>query len=193
MSARQLNIRLAFKRYSKGEAEKRLFVSATDDDAAETDESPKKKSILVPLLLGLVLAGIGGAGGFFAVSSGVIGGGDNEQEVVEKADASLPDELDSIAFVPLDAVVIDITGPTGRQILRFRADVEVSAGYEDDVANLKPRIMDVMNGYLRAVDPAELQEPAALLRLRGQLLRRVQLVVGEGRVRDLLVIEFVLN
>jgi len=32
-----------------------------------------------------------------------------------------------------------------------------------------------------------------LLRLRSQMLRRVQVVTGEGRVRDLLIMEFVLN
>jgi flagellar FliL protein len=31
------------------------------------------------------------------------------------------------------------------------------------------------------------------MRLRGQMLRRVQAVVGEGRVNDLLVMEFVLD
>jgi flagellar FliL protein len=56
-----------------------------------------------------------------------------------------------------------------------------------------PRIQDVLNTYLRAVDVEDLEEPAALLRLRAQMLRRVQVVVGDGPVRDLLVTEFVLN
>jgi flagellar FliL protein len=51
----------------------------------------------------------------------------------------------------------------------------------------------VLNGYLRAVDAADLEDPAALVRVRAQMLRRVQLVTGEGRVRDLLVTEFLLN
>ena len=58
---------------------------------------------------------------------------------------------------------------------------------------LLPRIVDVMNGYLRALDAAELENPAALVRLRAQMLRRIQIVTGEGRVRDLLITEFVLN
>ena len=37
------------------------------------------------------------------------------------------------------------------------------------------------------------QDPAALPRLRAQMLRRIQVVLGEGKVRDLLVTEFVLN
>jgi flagellar FliL protein len=32
-----------------------------------------------------------------------------------------------------------------------------------------------------------------MARLRAQMLRRIQVVTGEGRVRDLLITEFVLN
>ena len=53
---------------------------------------------------------------------------------------------------------------------------------------LMPRIQDVLNSYLRAVEVRQLEDPSALLRLRAQMLRRVQIVTGEGRVRDLLIL-----
>mgnify|MGYP003471658695 FL=1 len=56
-----------------------------------------------------------------------------------------------------------------------------------------PRVTDVLNGYLRAVELAELEKPTALVKLRAHLIRRIQLVAGEGRVRDVLVTEFVIN
>ena len=56
-----------------------------------------------------------------------------------------------------------------------------------------PRIVDALNTYLRAVEVRDLEDPAALTRLRAQMLRRVQIVTGAGEVRDLLVTEFVLN
>ena len=65
--------------------------------------------------------------------------------------------------------------------------------YEDEVTKLTPRVLDVLNSYLRAVDIAVLSDPPALIKLRAQMLRRIQLVTGEGRVRDLLILEFVLN
>jgi flagellar FliL protein len=61
------------------------------------------------------------------------------------------------------------------------------------VTLLIPRILDVINGYLRSVEVAELAYPNALVRLRSQMLRRILIVTGEGRVRDLLVTEFVLH
>ena len=46
---------------------------------------------------------------------------------------------------------------------------------------------------MRAVDVADLMEPDALVRLRAQLLGRIQMVTGQGCVRDLLITEFVLD
>ena len=82
---------------------------------------------------------------------------------------------------------------TGREFLRFTAQLEVVPDHLAEVESLRPRIVDVMNGYLRAVEPADFEDQMILSRLRSQLLRRIQIVTGEGRVRDLLIIEFVLN
>lgn len=77
--------------------------------------------------------------------------------------------------------------------LRFRAQVEVIDSAVADVTLLVPRILDVLNSYLRAIDTASIEDPQALARMRAQMLRRIQIVTGEGRVRDLLITEFVLN
>jgi flagellar FliL protein len=100
---------------------------------------------------------------------------------------------DALVFVPLDPLVISLPGNGGRVHLRFTAQLEVAPEYALEVEAVKPRIVDVLNSYLRAVRVAELEDPAILIKLRGQMLRRVQIVTGEGRVRDLLIMEFVLN
>lgn len=152
-------------------------------DAALQQETPAKKSRL-PLIIGLVLALLLGGGGFYATYSGLILG-------PKKNDGVLP--LPPIAFVPLDPVVISLGAASNRQHLRFSAQLEVATAHQAEVALLTPRILDVLNGYLRAVDVAELEDAAALVRIRAQMLRRIQIVTGEGRVRDLLITEFVLN
>ncbi|MEO0772843.1 MAG: flagellar basal body-associated FliL family protein, partial [Pseudomonadota bacterium] len=75
----------------------------------------------------------------------------------------------------------------------FRASLEVDKTAEDSVTNLLPRVVDVLNSYLRAVEVADLQDRSALTRIRAQMLRRVQVVAGGGAVKDLLIMEFVLN
>lgn len=158
---------------------------AEPDAASET--APKKKSKL-PLVIGLVLALVLGGGGFYATVTGLILGPD-DAVAAESEIAPLPE----ISFVPIDPMVISLGPAADSRHLRFTAQLEVAGAEAEDVILLKPRILDVMNSYLRAVDVAQLENPSALVILRAQMLRRMQIVTGEGRVRDLLITEFVLN
>lgn len=156
-------------------------------------EAPKKGSKL-PLLIGLVLALAGGGGGFFAASSGLLPFGKAEAATAEesvKPEAVSPELLPQ--FVALDPMVISLPPGARRAHLRFAAQLEVAPEALETVTAIQPRIVDVLNGYLRAVDLADLEDPAALMRLRAQMLRRVQIVAGEGKVKDLLIMEFVLS
>lgn len=153
------------------------------------DAAPKARKSRLPLILGAVMALVGGGGGFYATYSGIVLGADDKATAQGDGIASLPD----IAFVPVEPMVISL-GPASRNShLRFTAQLEVASTHTAEVTLLLPRIMDVLNGYLRAIDVAEIEDPGALVRMRAHMLRRVQIVSGEGRVRDLLVTEFVLN
>lgn len=166
-----------------------------------------------PLVIGVVLAGLAGAGGFYATWSGLIfgppadaakapedaghaaaadhGGGDGHGGAPAGQVSASP--LPDIAFVAVEPVIISLGPGSSSRHLRFTAQLEVNAAHGAEVAMLMPRILDVLNGYLRAISVREIEDPASLVRLRAQMLRRVQMVTGEGRVRDLLVSEFVLN
>lgn len=148
---------------------------------------PARRAGLRPILAGIALALVLGGGGFFATWSGMVLPGTALQ--AEAAPEALPD----VAFLPLDPVVVSLNGAGDGRHLRFVAQLEVAAPHAGDVSHLTPRILDVLNGYLRAVDPVKLQQAGALVTIRAQLLRRIQIVTGEGRVRDLLVTEFVLG
>ncbi len=155
---------------------------------ATLEDGPGKRS-KKSLLAGLVLALILGGGGFYATFSGLIlgSGGDHAEEELG------PGPLAGIAFVPLETIVISLGPGSGSEHLRFTAQLEVVDAAATDVTSLTPRILDVINSYLRAIDTASIEDPHAMARLRAQMLRRIQVVTGEGRVRDLLITEFVLN
>ncbi|WP_300033255.1 flagellar basal body-associated FliL family protein [uncultured Roseobacter sp.] len=162
-------------------------------DATADDIPVKEKSSKMPLIIGLVLALAGGGGGFFAAQSGLIpgtesGGGEKNVEP-EKDEVAEP----TVAFIPMDQLTISLPSHSTNRYLRFRGELEVSKKYTDEVEQLMPRVVDVLNTYLRAVELSDLEEAAALNKLRAQMLRRVQIVVGPGRVSDLLVMEFVLQ
>jgi flagellar protein FliL len=158
------------------------------------DGKARKKGSKKPMMIGIVLALLLGGGGFFAVYSGAILAPDSghlAEEAIEPEEVfeALPD----VAFVEVDPLIINMSRNGQSSFLRFKSQLEVNPKAESDVVAVMPRIVDVLNGYLRAVDMTELEDPAALIRLRAQMLRRVQVVAGEGRVRDLLIMEFVLS
>lgn len=159
-------------------------------------EEPQAKKSKLPLILGLVLALAGGGGGFMAVQMGLIGGSGGEEHAEDGHGDEPTDDLPDLGpatFVPLDTIIVNLPNHSGHEILRFSAQLEVSPTHLQDVEAVRPRIVDVLNSYLRAVDIVDLEDPTALVRLRSQMLRRVQVVTGEGRVSDLLIMEFVLN
>ena len=160
---------------------------------ADPAEAPPKKSSKLPLILGLVLAVVGGAGGFLAVRMGLLAGGSHESADASHDDSVPLAPLGPMAYVAIEPLTINMPRSLGRQFLRFTVSLEVDPARVAEVETLKPRIVDVLNSYLRAIEPADFENQMILTELRAQLLRRIQVVTGEGRVRDLLIIEFVLN
>lgn len=155
------------------------------DETADNAAPPKtgKKGLLIGVLLAVLL----GAGGFYVTWSGLILAPESGE--MSQAPAPMP----AVGFIAIDPLTISLgPGATGRH-LRFRAELEVDPRFAAEVAGMMPRIVDVLNGYLRALDMRDIEDPGALIRLRAQMLRRIQVVTGEGRVNDLLIMEFVLN
>jgi flagellar FliL protein len=180
------------------------MTDAVDIAEAEPAAKPKGKR---GLMIGLVLALALGGGSFYAIWSGLFdptalfaGGGsehgashDSGHDSGHGSDAAAPAVVGDIAFVAMDPIMISLPPGSSSRLLRFAGQLEVAPESAATVAALMPRVLDVLNTYLRAVEVRDLEDPAALARLRAQMLRRVQVVIGEGQVHDLLVTEFVLN
>ncbi|WP_226625739.1 flagellar basal body-associated protein FliL [Alloyangia pacifica] len=188
-------------------------------DAAGEDDAPPKKGSKLPLLVGLLLALLGGGGGFYAAFSGLLPfggaaqvGGADGHDAPSHAGASQAaasgdghgdghgdgqgdghEAAGAAAFIELPQLVASLGPVSALHHLRFTAQLEVAPERRAAVEALMPRILDVLNTYLRALEPGDVEAQGALIRLRAQMLRRIQLVAGDGSVRDLLVTEFVLN
>ena len=140
--------------------------------------------------LGLIVAALGtllAAGGGFALTYlGVVQG--------LMAERSTPAPVGpTTAFVALDQITVSLHGDAGARFLRLSAQIEAPLHAQAEVQRLQPRLVSVMNTYLPALDAASLQEPAAIMRVRAQLLRRLQLVAGEDAIADVLITEFILG
>jgi flagellar FliL protein len=167
-------------------------------EIAEAEPAPKKGKL--GLILGVAGALALGGGGFYAIYAGLLdptalfaggdhGGGHGSDGHGGVEAAALAD----VAFVGMDPIMISLPPGGNARHLRFSGQLEVAPANAATVAALMPRVLDVLNTYLRAVQARDIEDPAALARLRAQMLRRIQVVTGEGQVRDLLITEFVLN
>ncbi|MBL1438241.1 MAG: flagellar basal body-associated FliL family protein [Rhodobacteraceae bacterium] len=162
--------------------------------ADETEPEPteeKKKGGKKGLIIGLLGAILLGGGGFYATYAGLILGPAGEHDT-HAAESDMP-PLPEIAFIELEPMVVSLGGNAHAKYLRFSAQLDVDPASEEAVLMVLPRIIDVLNTYLRAVSEDELGKPAALERLRAQMLRRIQVVTEHGQVKDLLITEFVLG
>lgn len=161
---------------------------------AEPDEAESNataRGTKLPLIIGLVFAIAGAGGGFLAAYSGLLFPAEKHStEVKNEVEAG---EMPDVAFVPLEQIVVSLAGGATARHLQFRAQLEVPTRFQTDVETLAPRVIDVLNGYLRALEPADIESRSALVKIRAQMLRRVQMVAGQGKINDLLVMEFVLN
>ena len=173
-------------------------------EAGDPAQAPPKRTGRSRILLfALPVALCLGGGAFYAVYSGLValpfleggdaaaGGGGAEVGAAalepERAAAGVP------GFVALEPLVISLAPDAGARHLRIALAIEVDPVRAAEVEALRPRVLDVLNTFLRAVDAAVLEQPRSMLRLRAQMLRRVQLVAPAGTVRDVLIQEFVLN
>lgn len=96
-------------------------------------------------------------------------------------------------FLVLDPIIVSIQ-PIGRSkhlkislVLETReqdAEIMLEHGYY---------IKDVLNTFLRSVDASVLEDPAAMSRLRAQILRRIRAIVPDAQIENVLITEFVLT
>jgi flagellar FliL protein len=161
-------------------------------DAKKGENGGKKKGILMPLLIGLVAAIVSGGAGFMMVNMDMLPLPEKEPEAAHAAPAE-PIDLPHTAFLPLTPLIVTLGSGDDLRQLQLTAQLEVAPEAVDAVSLLTPRVVDVLNTYLRAVDSEVVENPAAMLRMRAQMLRRIQVVTGQGMVRDLLVAEFILR
>lgn len=162
-----------------------------NEDVEEVKTPPKKGKL--GMILALLLSLVAGAGGFYAAFSGMIPLGQSSEIEAEGGDQETLKPLGNAVYIELDPLVVNIRSSSKYQLLKFVGQLEVKPEHASDIEQIKPRLMDVMNTYLNALEAARFEDPIALIKLRAQLLRRLQVISGDGRIEDLLIMEFILQ
>ena len=170
----------------------------TDGDKPEgeaTEAAPKKGfrkfltkkmlMIAVPALL-LVLGG-GGAGAYFFLFKK----SDSQEAKAEEVPLTPP----KVAFSDMQDILVNIQSNDGTPAY---LKLGVSLELEDEAQKtalepLMPRITDQFQAYLRELRLDDLKGSAGVLRLKEELLRRVNVAAAPYKVRDVLLKEMIVQ
>ena len=159
-------------------------------EGAEGVDLPKKKvsgKKMVLILLAVLLLVGGGAGGAYFM--GMFGGGEEEHAAEEAKAAEEEAAANAVpVYYEVPSMVVNLVS-SGRRQAYVKIRVQLMLAKEEDrlkVTENQPRITDSFQTYLRELSMEELQGSAGLLRLREELLVRVNAAVAPIVVKDLL-------
>jgi len=169
-------------------------MSATLAEASAKNKAPsrpgRRRKLLAAAVLLPLLLGAGATGAWFLIP----GAADAARRLagLETVTAEAAAAPGGTAFVEFPEMTLTLPNGGRPRQLRLRLAVEVQgdpAVAQPDL--LSPRIYDSLVLYLRTLREGEMEGALAMDRLRGDLHRRLELVLGPGRVRDVLITGFV--
>lgn len=172
-----------------------MEVEVTSDGADSTE--PKKgffKKLLgskkLLLMFGgcalVLLLGIGGGAYFFFSSK-------PPEQVAEAP--QIPLVPPTVAFYDMPDVVVNIQSADGTPAyLKLAVSLELASAEEKQGLNvLRPRIVDQFQAYLRELRVDDLKGSAGVLRVKEELLRRVNVAAAPYPVKDVLLKEMIVQ
>ena len=183
---------MAEKKSEAGKGGEEAPEGATEGvDLPKKKISGKKLVIIIAALL-LLLGGVGGG----LYYKGIIGpkkteaAGEHGEEAAAEGEHGGAEggEAKGPVYYEMPAILVNLTS-TGRRPVYAKVRVNLVLAKETDrevVTANQPRIVDNFQTYLRELTPEEIQGSAGLVRLREELLLRVNSTVSPVVVKDLL-------
>jgi flagellar FliL protein len=133
-----------------------------------------------------------GAASYMAVGNGVVPGLSSPPITTSMSSEQVATQSED-HFLEMEPFMATIPRTNPVRQLRLEIQLEVPKGTEAKVRAMSPRLEDTMNTYLRSIDLSDIEDPDTLLRIRMQLLRRLQVAAGEGLINGLLVTQFLIS
>lgn len=155
----------------------------TEAAVAPDENPPRRRGLLVPLVLSLVLGGAGFGSVYFGVWS--------PRDFLGSSKEEAPPEHPLPAVVFVDVPVIEVLVPGGRsRSLILAASIETDQAGQATISHLMPRVSDSFTTFLAGIDPAAYDKRGVLEVIRAELVTRARMVLGEAPVKDILITEF---
>lgn len=147
-----------------------------------------KKLLIINLIVVLLLLG----GIFAGIYFFVLGGGESKPEPPPPGQSSASAQA---VYLDLPDFLVNIQGADGSPAyLKLSLSLELTS--EEDktgFATVQPRVVDQLQGYLRELRTDDLKGSAGVMRLKEEMLRRIDVAAAPYHVRDVLFKEMVVQ
>jgi flagellar FliL protein len=190
---------------------------AREDESAEAKEAaPPKKSLVsgilgllnplaflkLPLMQKLIVAGgllvvLGGGGGAYYFLGGTAAGEQADAATAEAGHTAPASELppEHAAFFDVPDIIVNIqTADSTPAYLKLAVSLELdNAEARAAIEPVMPRVVDQFQTYLRELRVDDVRGSMGVMRLKEELLRRVNLAAAPTPVRDVLLKEMIVQ
>ncbi|MBN9588690.1 MAG: hypothetical protein BGN85_11800 [Alphaproteobacteria bacterium 64-11] len=147
-----------------------------------------KKMLMIAVPALLLVVGGGGAGAYFFLFAG-----EKSKAGAEAEEA--PITPPKVAFSDMQDILVNIQSSDGTPAyLKLSVSLEMDdEEHKAAIQPLMPRITDQFQAYLRELRLDDLKGSAGVLRLKEELLRRVNVAAAPYHVRDVLLKEMIVQ
>lgn len=97
------------------------------------------------------------------------------------------------SYVELQEMVITVGSAPATRYLKMNVSVMTDSSNVSAVEAAEPVLIDAFNTYLRSIEMKDFEDPGFYPRMREQLARRSELVLGSGVSNGVLITEFLLR
>ncbi|GGD17564.1 flagellar basal body-associated FliL family protein [Aquisalinus flavus] len=112
-----------------------------------------------------------------------------------KSTATLLPELalSEITFIEMEPMIVTLGEDASARNLRIGITLETAKADQESILFAQPKLRDAFTGYLRALEVSDIEDPNSIIRLRAQLQRRAEVILGNQSVRGVLITDFVIR
>ncbi len=97
------------------------------------------------------------------------------------------------SYVELQEMVITVGSAPATRYLKMNVSIMTDSANTETIKEAEPVLIDAFNTYLRSIELKDFEDPGFYPRMREQLARRSELVLGSGVSNGVLITEFLLR